>query len=44
MAVAIEAGARREDPRTSTLAERYLRTYPNGRFRRVADQALQRTR
>jgi hypothetical protein len=44
LAVAIEAGARRQDPRTGRLAERYLRTYPDGRFRRVADQALQRTR
>ena len=44
LAVAIEAGARRQDPRTGRLADRYLRTYPDGRFRRVADQALQRTR
>ncbi|MES1208160.1 MAG: hypothetical protein ABUS79_19670 [Pseudomonadota bacterium] len=44
LAVAIEAGARRQDPRTAGLADRYVRTYPNGRFRRVADQALARTR
>ena len=44
LAVAIEAGARRQDARTDRLAERYLRTYPDGRFRRVADQALQRAR
>jgi hypothetical protein len=44
LAVAIEAAARRQDPRTGRLADRYLRTYPDGRFRRVAEQALQRTR
>ncbi|HVT10597.1 MAG TPA: hypothetical protein VHO67_24220 [Polyangia bacterium] len=43
LAVAIEAGARRQDARTDRLAERYLRTYPDGRFRRLAGQALQRT-
>ncbi len=44
LAVAIEAAARRHDARTAGLAERYLQTYPDGRFRRMADQALQRTR
>ncbi|HVY39327.1 MAG TPA: hypothetical protein VHM31_15390 [Polyangia bacterium] len=44
LAVAIEAGARRQSPGTDRLAERYLRAYPDGRFRRLADQALHRPR
>jgi hypothetical protein len=44
LAVAIDAGARRQDPQTGQLAARYLRSYPNGRFRLVAQQALLRQR
>jgi hypothetical protein len=40
LAVAIEASARRQDPQAGRLAARYLRSYPNGRFRLVAQQAL----
>lgn len=36
----VEASARRHDPQAERLAARYLRTYPNGRFRLVARQTL----
>ena len=39
LAVAIEAAALSHDSRAAGLAERYFRQYPNGRFRRVAQQA-----
>lgn len=42
LAVAIEAAALRGDPQAAQLSARYLRQYPGGRFRRVAEQALQR--
>ncbi len=42
LALAIEAAAARKDPRAADYARRYLSNYPQGRFRRVAVQALGR--
>jgi hypothetical protein len=43
VALSIEAAAARHSPSATTFAERYLRQYPNGRFRRAAEQALEQT-
>jgi hypothetical protein len=43
VALSIEAAAARHSPSAATFAERYLREYPNGRFRHTAEQALERT-
>ncbi len=42
VALSIEAAAARHSPSAATFAERYLREYPNGRFRHTAEQALER--
>jgi hypothetical protein len=41
VALSIEAAADRKSPSAAAFAERYLREYPGGRFRRAAEQALQ---
>jgi hypothetical protein len=43
VALSIEAAAARHSPAAAAFAERYLRQYPNGRFRRAAEQALEQT-
>lgn len=40
LALAIEAHAGLQDPTTNALADEYLRRFPQGRFRAVADRAL----
>ncbi len=42
LAYGIEASALRKDPNTSALATRYLRKFPSGRFRSVAENAIKR--
>ncbi len=42
LAMAVEAAAAHGDRKTSSLAETYLRRYPGGRFRGVAESAVQR--
>ena len=41
VALSIEAAAARRSPSAAVFAERYLRQYPNGRFRHTAEQALE---
>jgi hypothetical protein len=41
VALSIEAAAARHSPSAAAFAERYLRDYPNGRFRHAAEQALE---
>lgn len=41
VALSIEAAAARHSPTAAAFAERYLRQYPNGRFRHTAEQALE---
>ena len=41
VALSIEAAAARHSPGAVAFAERYLRDYPNGRFSRAAEQALE---
>ena len=40
IALSIEAAAANHSPAAASFAERYLRQYPNGRFRQTAEQAL----
>jgi hypothetical protein len=40
MALAVEAGAARHDARAAEWARRYLRRFPNGRFRDVVSRSL----
>ena len=40
IALSIEAAAANHSPSAASFAERYLRQYPNGRFRHTAEQAL----
>jgi hypothetical protein len=40
VALSIEAAAARHSAAAAMFAQRYLRQYPNGRFRRAAEQAL----
>jgi hypothetical protein len=40
MALAVEAGAARHDARAADWAHRYLRRFPNGRFRDVVSRSL----
>jgi len=42
VALSIEAADARHTPAASTFAERYLREYPHGRFRSVAERVLAR--
>jgi hypothetical protein len=42
VALSIEAAVARQDPGASDFARRYLRDYPNGRFRQTAQAVLQR--
>jgi hypothetical protein len=42
LALAVEAALARKDPQAADLARQYLARYPNGRFRAVALEALQR--
>jgi hypothetical protein len=42
VALSIEAAAARHDPAAADFARRYLRDYPNGRFRQTAEAALSR--
>ena len=42
VALSIEAAAARRDPSAAEFAKRYLRDYPNGRFRQAAETALAR--
>ena len=42
LALSIEAAVARHDPAATDFAKRYLRAYPNGRFRQTADAALTR--
>lgn len=42
LALSIEAAAARKDPRAADYARRYLARYPSGRFRAVAERALER--
>jgi hypothetical protein len=42
VALSIEAAAARHDPAAADFARRYLREYPNGRFRQTAEVALRR--
>jgi hypothetical protein len=42
VALSIEAAAARHDPAAADFARRYLREYPNGRFRQTAEAALRR--
>jgi hypothetical protein len=44
LALSIEAAMGLESPSAATFAQRYLKEYPNGRFREAADQALARRR
>lgn len=41
VALSIEAASARHSPGAALFAERYMRDYPNGRFRRAAEQALE---
>ena len=41
VALSIEAASARHSPGAALFAERYMRDYPNGRFRRTAEQALE---
>ncbi len=41
VALSIEAAAARHSASAAVFAERYLRDYPNGRFRHTAEQALE---
>ena len=43
VALSIEAAAARHSPSAATFAQRYLRQYPSGRFRRTAEQALEQS-
>ena len=40
IALSIEAAAANHSPAAASFAERYLRQYPNGRFRQTAEKAL----
>ena len=40
LALQIEAAANMKSPRAAEFAQQYLRTYPNGRFRQSARQAI----
>ena len=42
LALSIEAAVARHDPAATEFARRYLRSYPNGRFRPTAEAALAR--
>jgi hypothetical protein len=42
LALSIEAAGARHDPAAIAFADRYLRSYPNGRFRHSAEAALAR--
>ncbi|HZL19302.1 MAG TPA: hypothetical protein VFG23_16325 [Polyangia bacterium] len=44
LALSIEAAMDLGSPNAATFAQRYLKEYPNGRFRDAADQALGRSR
>ena len=40
LAIALEAAAARKDPSASKLAQKYLQSFPHGRFRAQAEQVL----